>query len=197
MEKFTKLAVLSVVSAAAVLAPLGAVFAGTKSIFDERFTRTTIISPSYPGFDYTHPIQTQTHIRREQHSVHREQKTHSYAHTEHHGHVNRKYIHNYYTTRNDSGDTLAAGILGLAAGALLGNALKKNEQPKVVYQVSPQPTIIYQAPPSIVYQTVQQPLASGWLQYCKEKYRSFNPETGTFKGRDGKDHFCYAPVMPQ
>ncbi|WP_455473814.1 BA14K family protein [Bartonella sp. B30(2025)] len=204
MKKLSQLAVLLAASTATVMVPLGATFANTKSIFDERITSTTIISPSYPAFGHHHPTQEQTHIRRERHQVHHEEKTHHYTHTEHH-----KHVHNHhYVDRGDSGETIAAGLLGLAAGALLGNVLKKPEAPQVVYQIVPQPErkivyqavpqtqVIYQAQPSAGYQTVQQPSPShwSWLQYCKSKYRSFNEKTGTFKGYDGKEHFCYAPL---
>ncbi|WP_455476446.1 BA14K family protein [Bartonella sp. B17] len=203
MKKLTKLAVLSAVSTATVVAPLSATFADVKSIFDERMTSTTITGPSYPAFNHNHPAQVQTHIRRERHQVHREQKTHRYTHTENHKHV----VHNHhYINRNDSGDTLAAGIFGLAAGALIGNVLTKSKSPQVIYQVAPEPQrqvvyqtvpqaqVIYKTVPTETYQTVQQPLASNWLQYCKNKYRSFNEKTGTFKGYDGKEHICYAPI---
>ncbi|MFT4372993.1 BA14K family protein, partial [Bartonella bacilliformis] len=58
----------------------------------------------------------------------------------------------------------------------------------------PQNQVIYQAPPIKVYRPIQQEQVSQWLQYCSQKYRSFNPKTGTFRGHDGLDHFCYAPV---
>ena len=35
-----------------------------------------------------------------------------------------------------------------------------------------------------------EPWSRAWLDACKARYRSFNPETGTFRGYDGLDHFC-------
>lgn len=35
-----------------------------------------------------------------------------------------------------------------------------------------------------------EPWSRAWLDACKSRYRSFNPETGTFRGYDGLDHFC-------
>ncbi|HMF66086.1 MAG TPA: BA14K family protein, partial [Phyllobacterium sp.] len=35
-----------------------------------------------------------------------------------------------------------------------------------------------------------QPWSPGWYRYCANRYRSFNPETGTFRGYDGRDYFC-------
>ena len=29
-----------------------------------------------------------------------------------------------------------------------------------------------------------------WYEYCTERYRSFNPETGKYMGYDGEWHFC-------
>ncbi|WP_336288214.1 MULTISPECIES: BA14K family protein [unclassified Bartonella] len=194
MRKFTELTVLSAISAVAIFVPLNATFAGTTSTFDERFTSSTITSPSFGNGQ-----QIQTHTRRERHHTRREQKTHHYTHVERNHHT-----HKHYVERNDSGDTLAAGILGLAAGAILGNVLKQPEQPQVIYQTAPQSQVVYQevpqtqiiyeVQPGTVYQNAQQLGAADWLRYCKAKYRSFNPKTGTYRGHDGKDHFCYAPL---
>lgn len=41
-----------------------------------------------------------------------------------------------------------------------------------------------------VAQTSYEPWSTGWANYCRSKYRSFNINTGTFRGYDGKDHFC-------
>lgn len=38
--------------------------------------------------------------------------------------------------------------------------------------------------------TSYEPWSQGWANYCKNKYRSFNASTGTFRGYDGKNHFC-------
>jgi len=35
-----------------------------------------------------------------------------------------------------------------------------------------------------------EPWTPGWAQWCDNKYRSFNANTGTFRGYDGRDHFC-------
>lgn len=29
-----------------------------------------------------------------------------------------------------------------------------------------------------------------WMAYCQNKYKSFNPETGTYTGYDGQQHPC-------
>ncbi|RCS25900.1 BA14K family protein [Phyllobacterium salinisoli] len=104
----------------------------------------------------------------------------------------------YYRHRNRSGDAWAAGAIGLAAGALIGSAMS---QP----QYAPPPPIIYDQPPvyggyyapaprRVIYQRSVgfQPWSNGWYNYCSNRYRSFNPRTGTYRGYDGADHFCTA-----
>ncbi|WP_273789188.1 BA14K family protein [Bartonella sp. ML70XJBT] len=142
---------------------------------------------------------------------HFERRTYHYSErntTTHHHHT-----HKHYKTRSNSGEALAAGILGFAAGVVLNNVFKKPEQPQtqIIYQNPQHPQVIYQEVPQVVYQpvlqnqviyevqsTTYQPLQQSdthnWLQYCKKKYRSFNPETGTFRGRDGQEYICYAPL---
>jgi hypothetical protein len=35
-----------------------------------------------------------------------------------------------------------------------------------------------------------EPWTRGWYAYCSKRYRTFNPETGTYKARGGKNRFC-------
>lgn len=157
------------------------------------------------------PLQRVAYTGSEHHHRHIERRTYHYSKrntTTHHHHT-----HKYYGSRNNSGEALAAGILGFAAGAILNNVFKKPEQPQtqIIYQTPQHPQIIYQEAPRVIYQpvphnqviyeiqtTTYQPLQQSdthdWLQYCKKKYRSFNPETGTFRGRDGREYICYAPL---
>lgn len=32
-----------------------------------------------------------------------------------------------------------------------------------------------------------------WFEWCESRYRSFNPRTGTYRGYDGRDHYCVVP----
>lgn len=239
MKKSSKLAVLSVVSMTTVFVPLSTALADMKWMHSENHIDQQINAmrrsmdnqmedmrkgmhsyfPSYHSnshstfekyhSSHTHPYHHGDHKRREHNRHHVERKTYRYVErkkTTHH------HIYEHHVTRDNSGDALAAGILGLAAGAILGNVLKKPEQPQIIYQPMPQRQVVYQEVPQEVYQQVpetqiiyesqstatyqplQQPWTRGWLQYCKKKYRSFNPKTGTFRGYDGQDHFCYAPL---
>lgn len=72
----------------------------------------------------------------------------------------------YYGYRRgyDPGAVAAAGVAGLAAGALIAGAM----QPRT-------PTVR---------------LDPAWVDYCSAKYRSFDPESGTYVGRDGRRRVC-------
>lgn len=163
------------------------------------------------------------------------------------------YRHRRHNNNVNGGDLLAAGAIGLIAGAVIGGALSQPprqqrriyidppmygddqqfysnrhianpafqqpdpyySQPRQVY-VDPyndngyyqQPRVIirrqvYQ--PSVQYYHVKrraqpvyntygsvQPWSQEWFDYCSMRYRTFNPQTGTFKGRHGKTYFCNA-----
>jgi len=107
----------------------------------------------------------------------------------------------YYRDRHrDHGDAVAAGVIGLAAGALIGSALSQPQptyvQPAApVYAPPPPPPAYYPAAPArqvTYYRAGYEPWSRGWYQYCTDRYRSFNPNTGTYRGYDGRDHFCSA-----
>lgn len=90
--------------------------------------------------------------------------------------------HVYRHRHRDNDDGVALGIIGgLAAGAILGGVLS-NQQP--VYRTQPQRVIRYSGS--------LEPWTRAWFEYCDDRYRSFNPSTGTFRGYDGQDHFCVA-----
>lgn len=106
------------------------------------------------------------------------------------------------------GEIIAAGILGLAVGAIAAGALNDDEpqyRPRPVYDEPiyetprdpmprPRPVRPYYAEPSVVtYDTGGlEPWSREWFDYCSDTYRSFNPDTGTYVGFDGQEHFCVA-----
>ena len=92
-----------------------------------------------------------------------------------------RYRHYGYHHHNNGAGIAAAGIFGLAAGALLGSALS---QPR--YYGYSQPAPAYVAPS---YGGAE-PWTPEWYSYCSQRYRSFDPETGYFLGYDGNYHFC-------
>lgn len=132
--------------------------------------------------------------------------------------------HNYNRKRKKSskGDLIAAGVIGLALGAIIASEANKNKSrshntyhrpaPKPTYQydnygqpytdqrvqldrygspISRAPNA-YKEPEVITYQgsASLEPWTPGWREWCSNRYRSFNAQTGTFRGYDGLDHFC-------
>lgn len=88
-------------------------------------------------------------------------------HRHHHGYYGHRYHHHGY------GGGAAAGIIGLAAGAIIGGAIAESQRPRE-------------------YVGSIEPWTQAWYQYCSRSYRSFNPRTGNFTGYDGRAHFCVA-----
>jgi len=97
----------------------------------------------------------------------------------------------------DHGDELAAGLAGLAVGAIVGGALS---QPRYysdrVYIDPPAPRYYRPAPvyreyyrPAPVYYGAE-PWTPEWYRACSMRYRSFDPSSGTYMGYDGRRHFC-------
>jgi hypothetical protein len=81
------------------------------------------------------------------------------------------YGGNYYYRRGYGGygGAAAAGVAGLAAGALIGGAIASQ-------QVQPAPTYVVPGDGAVVY--------------CAQRYRSYDPASGTFLGYDGLRHPC-------
>lgn len=94
---------------------------------------------------------------------------------------------------NDDGSAAAAIILGITGAAIIAGALS-NSNPSTVYETYPAPNAYPPAPSGgpkvITYGSTLEPWTRGWYEWCDDRYRSFNPETGTYRGYDGRDHFC-------
>ncbi|WP_208439440.1 BA14K family protein [Bartonella grahamii] len=192
MKKVIRLAVLSAMSTVTVFMPLNTTLADMawyqmsemkrEAGLPSRNFSSHSFHSKHHSFDDPHKRHYFSQTWREQHQHHVESKTYHYV-------ERKKTKHS-----NIQGNALALGILALAAGAVLSKVLKKPEQPQIVYQDAPQNQVIYQVQQTMEYEPLQQSSESDWLQYCKKKYRSFNPKTGTFRGSDGLNHVCYAPV---
>jgi hypothetical protein len=65
------------------------------------------------------------------------------------------------------GGAVGAGIAGLAAGAIIGGAIANSQAQG------------YYAPP-----------AGGAVDYCMQRFRSYDPASGTYLGYDGLRHPC-------
>lgn len=72
----------------------------------------------------------------------------------------------YRHRRGNGGAVAAAGVVGLAAGVLAGQALS---QPR---QVAPAPAY------------------GDRHAYCYSRYRSYDARSGTYLGYDGRRHYC-------
>ncbi|MCP8893969.1 BA14K family protein [Shinella daejeonensis] len=105
----------------------------------------------------------------------------------------------YYRHHDHRGrDAVIGGALGLATGLIVGSAIA-NQQPRYderrIYvepeyypQPRPEPRVVYRPVAAPSYE----PWTRAWYDYCSSRYRSFNPDTGTFLGYDGRTHFCEA-----
>lgn len=77
-----------------------------------------------------------------------------------------------YYSRGRSGAGVAAGVIGgLAAGAIIGGAIASQQA-----QAAPAP--VYVAPNSDA------------VAYCAQRFRSYDPQSGTYLGYDGLRHAC-------
>ncbi|WP_114946815.1 BA14K family protein [Microvirga calopogonii] len=85
------------------------------------------------------------------------------------------YRDGYYYRRGGNGAAVAAGVAGLAAGALIAGAIAN--------QAQAQPAV--PPPPG----TVDPQMAA----YCARKYRSYDPATGTFLATNGMRYVCTYP----
>jgi hypothetical protein len=102
---------------------------------------------------------------------------------------------------NDTGALVAAGILGLAVGAIAAGVVS---QPQPVYSDRyhyPRPRHEREYfPPAPGYRdygydryaSAYEPWSPEWYRYCSRRYRSFDPSTGTYTLRPGVQRFCVA-----
>ncbi len=115
----------------------------------------------------------------------------------------RYWRHHGHHYRSGGDDLAVAGILGLAAGALVVGLSARQPEPVYVNPYShprPQPyrdyPAAYDGEPEVVYADdyagAMEPWSPEWYEYCSYRYRSFNVRSGTFTGYDGQQHFCVA-----
>lgn len=112
-----------------------------------------------------------------------------------------RWRHNNYH-RDRTGEIVAAGVLGLAVGALAVGAANASG-PRYYEQRDPyyEPDYVYAEPRRYVRRPAPayvdnygslEPWSPEWYRYCGDRYRSFNARSGTFTGYDGLQHFCVA-----
>ncbi len=146
-------------------------------------------------------------------------KRHRRAHRRSHRRGHRRHRHD-----DDIGGAIAAGIIGLAIGAIIADHNDRREDRVRRYEyddpvrISPReplyddydgetdyrqyrsenrsverkPLTDSTGPQVITYEETAslEPWSTGWFDYCTSRYRSFNRQSGTFLGYDGKRHFC-------
>ena len=114
------------------------------------------------------------------------------------GERNWRRHHGY--SRSGGDDLAVAGILGLAAGALIVGLAAQPAYSEPVYRdpayaPRPQPDrgypVAYEDSRDYYAATIE-PWTADWYDYCADRYRSFKPRSGTFTGYDGQQHFCVA-----
>jgi BA14K-like protein len=74
-----------------------------------------------------------------------------------------------YYYRRDRGNALAAGAVGLATGAIIGGALAQQQAQSAPVYVAPNQNSV---------------------AYCSQRFRSYDPASGTYLGYDGLRHPC-------
>ena len=96
----------------------------------------------------------------------------------------------------DAGALVAAGIIGLAVGAIAGG-IAADRQPAYdnpYRHPRPRPDRDYfpAAPTSYSggYADAYAPWSPEWYRWCASTYRSFDPSTGTYTLRPGVERFC-------
>ncbi|MEM9278506.1 MAG: BA14K family protein [Pseudomonadota bacterium] len=129
-----------------------------------------------------------------------------------HGHHYKKHKRK----KRSNGDLVAAGIIGLAVGAIIASesSKRKNHQPAYQYNdpyrgsysggyngggqhipLDEYDSSSYssQGEPNVITYNDDvslEPWTPGWQRWCQNRFRSFNAQTGTYRGYDGRDHFC-------
>lgn len=76
------------------------------------------------------------------------------------------------------GAAVGAGLLGFAAGTVIGSAAASS---------AARPVAVYETPAPVVY---ARPVAVRGSAYCAVRYGSYDPASGTYLGYDGFRHPC-------
>jgi hypothetical protein len=102
----------------------------------------------------------------------------------------RKWRHRH-DARNNTDAAIIAGIAGLAVGAIIAGSQARPQQPVVVHPQRPlYPARPIDEPRVITYNGAFEPWSDEWNDWCRSRYRSFQPATGTYTGYDGVKRFC-------
>lgn len=88
----------------------------------------------------------------------------------------RGYRGGYRGRRYNGGAAVGAGIAGLAAGAIIAGAIA-NQNREPVYGDG-------------YYEGGAAPVMGDEVSYCMQRFRSYDPNSGTYLGYDGIRHAC-------
>jgi hypothetical protein len=112
--------------------------------------------------------------------------------------IHNPHYNNGYNNPNWSG--VGAGFVAGAAVGVGAGLLINRPPPPVYYAPPPPPPVVYYAAPARAYYPPPPPPAyydRGWteahIEWCLDRYRSYNPATNTFTGYDGYQHVCRGP----
>jgi hypothetical protein len=133
----------------------------------EQMGSAELIQVGSRGYDWG-----QRHHYRGHRSYHN--RKHAYRH-------HKPHYYKHHKRRHDNRDAFIAGAIGLAAGTIIGNAITTPRY------AAPAPTY-YNAPRVVTYRPA--PWTPAWYRYCSEKYRSFDPRSGTFQPYHGPRQLC-------
>lgn len=111
-------------------------------------------------------------------------------------HRGRRHYYRHHD-RYDNGDAVALGALGLATGVIIGGAIASQPRYQERVYIDPEPEYyrprpVYRRPVVVQNYGSLEPWSADWYRYCEQRYRSFEPRSGTFTGYDGQQHFCTA-----
>jgi hypothetical protein len=93
--------------------------------------------------------------------------------------------HHHYHYRGSGSSAFTAGVVGLAAGAVIGSAIA---QPRYYAPPPPPPRVVYYEPAPVYY--LPAPWTPDWYAYCASKYPSFDTRSGTYVSWGGVRRFC-------
>ena len=109
----------------------------------------------------------------------------------------RYWGHGGWGHHHRGGDVLAAGIIGLTLGAVIGGALSEPRhryyEERYYYDPPPPPRRyrerVYR---ERAYRSYGPPpeWSPEWYDYCEARYESFDPRSGTYIGADRRLHYC-------
>ena len=85
-------------------------------------------------------------------------------------------------------------IIGGSVGAVGGAVASASERDRIYREIYDDCMAGYSAEPARVrrpvYDAAPEPWTDEWYDYCRAKYRSFNPETGRYKTYSGRYRLC-------